>query len=129
MGRNYLKKLHSIKITGKDLTLKQMFDISERLTVGQSDEIFGVTQINWEDSPWRRLSLVNAEEIISLWHAKFYVFSDSVLCLGKMIQNPQSNTTWKQQLGWFKASSPKVHEQNERPRSIPRTNYLHVDVQ
>ena len=25
--------------------------------------------------------------------------------------------------------SPKVHEQNERPRRTPRTNYLHVDVQ
>ena len=25
--------------------------------------------------------------------------------------------------------SPNVHEQNERPRPIPRTNYLHVDVQ
>ena len=25
--------------------------------------------------------------------------------------------------------SPKVHEQSERPISIPRTNYLHVDVQ
>ena len=25
--------------------------------------------------------------------------------------------------------SPKVHEQTERPRTIPRTNYLHVDVQ
>ena len=25
--------------------------------------------------------------------------------------------------------SPQVHEQNERPRLIPRTNYLHVDVQ
>ena len=24
--------------------------------------------------------------------------------------------------------SPRVHEQNERPSSIPRTNYLHVDV-
>ena len=25
--------------------------------------------------------------------------------------------------------SPKVHEQNERTRTTPRTNYLHVDVQ
>ena len=25
--------------------------------------------------------------------------------------------------------SPKVHEQNERPRTSPRTNYLHVKVQ
>ena len=32
--------------TGNDLTLKQMFDISEKLIVGQSDEIFGVSQIN-----------------------------------------------------------------------------------
>ena len=58
--------LHSIRNTGKDLTLKQMFDISEKLTVGQSDEIFRVSQINWEDAPWRQLSLVNDEEVISL---------------------------------------------------------------
>ena len=46
-GKNYSDNLHSIKNTGKDLTLKQMFDISEKLIVGQSDEIFGVTPINW----------------------------------------------------------------------------------
>ena len=28
-----------------------------------------------------------------------------VLCLGKVNQNPQSNTAWEQQLGWFKSSS------------------------
>ena len=28
MGKNYLENLHSIKNTGKDLTMKQMFDIS-----------------------------------------------------------------------------------------------------
>ena len=33
------------------------------------------------------LSLVNDEEVISLSHAKVYVFSDSVLCLGKVNQN------------------------------------------
>ena len=92
MEKNYSEKLHSIKNTGKDLTLKQMFDISEKLIVEQSDEIFGVSQINWEDSPWRQLSLVNDEEVISLSHAKVFVFSDSVLCLGKVNQNPASNT-------------------------------------
>ena len=66
MGKNYSENLHSIKNTGNDLTLKQMFDISEKLIVGQSDEIFGVSQINWEDSRWRRFSLVNDEEVISL---------------------------------------------------------------
>ena len=82
-----------------------MFDISEKLTVAQTDEIFGVPQINWEDSPWKQLSLIGDEEVISLSHAKVYVFSDSVLCLGKVNQNPASNTAWEQQLDWFKDSS------------------------
>ena len=33
-----------------------------------------------------------------------YVFSDSVLCLGKIQENPQSNDVWEQSLGWFKSS-------------------------
>ena len=136
-----------------------MFDISEKLIVGQSDEIFGVPQISWEDSLWKQFSPVNDEEVISLSHAKVHVFSDSVLCLGKVNQNPASNTVWERQLGWFKDSSQyrildtidgepmefewnifpgfttlqlinKVQEdQNGRPITISRTNYLHVDVQ
>ena len=54
MGKNYSEILHSIKNTGKDLTFKQMFDISEKLTLEQSDEIFGVSQISWESSPWKQ---------------------------------------------------------------------------
>ena len=52
MGKNYSENLHSIKNTGNNLTLKQMFDVSEKLIVGQSDEICGVTPMNWEDSSW-----------------------------------------------------------------------------
>ena len=51
-----------------------------------------------------KLSSVNSEEVISLSHAKVYVFSDSVSCLGKVNQNPTSNTVWEEQLGWFKDS-------------------------
>ena len=58
--------------------MKQMFDISEKLIAEQSDEICGVSQISWESSPWKQLSLVNDEEVISLSHAKVDVFSDSV---------------------------------------------------
>ena len=104
MGKNYSENLHSIKNTGNNLTLKQMFDISEKMTVGQSDEIFGVSQISWEDSLWKQLSLVNDEEVISLSHAKVYVFSDSLSCLGKVNQNPTSNTVWEEKLSWFKDS-------------------------
>ena len=67
-------------------------------------KIYGVSQISWEDSPWRQLSLVNDEEVISLSHAKVDVFSDSVFCLGKVNQNPASNTVWEEQLSWFKDS-------------------------
>ena len=81
--------------------MKHMFDISEKLIVEQSDEIYGVTPIHWGDSAWKQLSLVSDEEVISLSHAKVYVFSDSVLCLGKMHQNPQSNVVWEDKLTWF----------------------------
>ena len=84
--------------------MKRMFDISEKLIVGQSDEIYGVTPINWVDSSWKQLSLTGDEEVISVPHAKVYVFSDSVLCLGKVNQNPTSNTVWEEQLSWFKDS-------------------------
>ena len=49
-------------------------------------------------------SLVGDEEVISLLHTKVYVFSDSVLCLGMMNENSQSNTAWEQRLEWFKTS-------------------------
>ena len=71
----------------------------------QSDEIFGVSQISWENFPRKQLHTVNDEEVISLSHAKVYVFSDSVLCFGKVNQNPQSNTVWEEKLTWFKTSS------------------------
>ena len=63
-----------------------------------------MSQISWEDSPWSQLSLVNDEEVVSLSHAKVYVFSDSVLCLGKVNQNPASNTAWEEKLSWFRDS-------------------------
>ena len=96
MGKSYSENLHSIKNTGNNFTLKRMFDISEKLIVGQSDEIFGVTPINSEDFSWKQWSLVGDVEVISLSHAKVYVFSDSVLCLGNMDQNQTSNSAWEE---------------------------------
>ena len=81
-----------------------MFEISEQLMLEQSVEIFGVSQIRWESSPWKSSSLVNDEEVTSLSHAKVYVFSDSALCFGKVNQNRISNTVWERQLESFKNS-------------------------
>ena len=103
MVKNYSDNLHSIKNTD-DLTMKQMFDMSEKMISEQSDEIFGVNTINWEDSSWKYLSLVGDGQVVSLSNTKVYVFSDSVLCLGKMNENPQSNYAREERLAWFKSS-------------------------
>ena len=103
-GKNCSDNWHSIKNT-EDLTMKQMFDISEKLTSEQSDEIYGVKTINWEDSSWKYLSLIGDEQVISLLHTKVYVFSDFVLYLGKMKGTPQSNIAWEDRLTLFKSSS------------------------
>ena len=62
MEKNYSDNLHSIKNT-EDLTMKQIFDISEKLISEQSDEIYGVNTINWEDSSWKHLSLVKKSSV------------------------------------------------------------------
>ena len=61
----------------------------------------------WENHSWKFLSLIGEEWIINLQRTKVYVFSDSVLCLGKIHENTQSNDAWEQRLGWFKSSPEK----------------------
>ena len=82
MGKNYSDNWHSIKNT-KDLTMNRW-----EIDIRTSDEVYGVNTINWEDSSWKYLSLIGDEQVISLQRTKVYVFSDSVLSLGKMNENP-----------------------------------------
>ena len=87
----------------KDLTLKQMFDISARL-VSEQDEISGMETIGRENHSWKYMSLIGDERVINLQRTKVYVFSDSVLCLGEIFENTQSNDAWERMIGWFKSS-------------------------
>ena len=59
---------------------------------------------DWENHSWKHLSLIGDERIINLQRTKVYVFSDSVLCLGKIFENPESNEAWEQRLGRIKSS-------------------------
>ena len=81
-----------------------MFDIFARL-VSEQNEISGLETTGWENHSWKHLSLIGDERVINLQRTKVYVLSDSVLCLGKMIENPQSNDAWEERLGWLKSSS------------------------
>ena len=102
MGKNYSDNWHSIK-NSKDPTMKEMFDISAKL-VSEQDEIYGVKTLGWEDYSWKYLSSIGDEQVISLQRTKVYVFSDSVLCLGKTHENTQSNAAWERRLEWFKTT-------------------------
>ena len=149
MGKNYSDNWHSFKNT-KDLAMEQMFDISAKL-VSEQDDIFGVKTIDWENSSWKYLSLIGDEQIINLQRTKVYVFPDSVLCLGKIHENPRSNSAREERLAWLKSSQNyrnldrndggpmefAAQPQSSRftveigrdTREFHRTNYLHVDVQ
>ena len=45
--------------------------------------------------------MIGDETVINLQRAKVYVFSDSLLCLGRVHQHPQSNEAWKERIGWI----------------------------
>ena len=94
MGKNFQDNQNSF-VNTTDLTRRQMFDISTRL-VCEQNEISGLETIGWENHSWKYLSLIGDERIISLQRTTVYVFSDSVLCLGKILQNPESNDAWDQ---------------------------------
>ena len=74
-----------------------MFDITAKL-VSNQDEINGLDNIHWGKNSWRQLSLIGDETVINLQRTKVYVFSDSVLCLGKILQHPESNEAWKNRI-------------------------------
>ena len=52
---------------------------------------------------WKRLSLIGDEIVINLQCTKVYVFSDSVLCLGRILQHPESNEAWKNRVAGIKS--------------------------
>ena len=87
----------------EDLTLKQMFDVTAQLLNNQ-EEIHGLDKNQLEKNSWKRLSLIGDETVIILQSTKVFVFSNSVLCLGKIHQHPESNEAWKKRM---KGSQPR----------------------
>ena len=129
MGKNYLNNCQSI-VSTTDLTLKQMFDISTRLE-SEQDEISGLETIGWENRSWKYLSLIGDERVINFQRTKVYVFSGSVLCVGKMFENPESNEAWEAKIGmveiFFKITETLTESTVSRWNSsgiFPRIQYV-----
>ena len=60
-------------------------------------------KIVYQRNTWTQLSLINDPVVISLQSTKVYVFSDSVLCLGKVLQHPECNEAWKNRVAGVRA--------------------------
>ena len=132
MGNVYVFDIGSINVHGKELlrqfTFHQKYRENltlEKLILEQSDEIFGVSSISWENSTRKQSSLIKDEAIISFSHAKIHVFSDFVLCLGKVNQNPTSIQLTSSKIGskiyhntelWTSDGEPMEFEWNMFPR-------------
>ena len=101
MGKNFVDIQNSI-MNSRDLTLKHMFDITSKL-VSEQDEINNLDKIHWGRNSWKQLSLIGDETVINLQRTKVYVFSDSVLCLGKVHQHPESNEAWKNRVAGIRS--------------------------
>ena len=91
MGKNF-STIQIIK-NHESLSLKQMFDVTAQLV--NQEEIKCLVKILYGKNPWTRLSLSGDATDINLQRTKVYVFSDSVLCLGKVLLLPESNEAWK----------------------------------
>ena len=102
MGKNF-STIQSFIKNYEDLTLKQMFDVTAQL-VNDQEEIHGLDQIHLvKKDSWKRLSLIGDETVINLQSTRVYVFSDSVLCLGRILQHPDSNEAWKNRIAGVKS--------------------------
>ena len=101
MEKNF-STVQSVVKNYESLTLKQMFDVTAQL-VNNQEEINCLDKILYGKNSWTRLSLIDDEIIINLQRTRVYVFSDSVLCLGKVLQHPDSNEAWKNRVAGARA--------------------------
>ena len=101
MGKNF-SIMQNVVLNEENLTLKRMFDVTAQ-TIHNEEEIYCLENVENQKNPWTQLSLINDPVIISLQSTKVYVFSDSVLCLGKVLQHPECNEAWKSRVAGVRA--------------------------
>ena len=101
MGKKFSTMQNVVK-NQESLTLKQMFDVTAQM-VHNEEEIYCLDKILYQKNSGTQLSLINDPVIINLQSTKVYVFSDSVLCLGKVLQHPECNEAWKNKVARVRA--------------------------
>ena len=74
--------------------MKQMFGISEQLIAEQSDVIFW-SEYNYLGRFFMETNICGNEEVI-ISHTRRFMYFQIQCCLGKMDQNPTSNSVWEE---------------------------------
>ena len=101
MGKSY-STMRNVLQNEERITLKQMFDVTAA-TINNDEEVYCLDKIEYQRNTWTKLSLINDSVVIGLQSTKVYVFSDSVLCLGKVLQPPECNQAWKNRVAGVRA--------------------------
>ena len=103
LGPNYLANLEVYKNTNFE-EIQSLFTITQKLTLEHSEEILNVRPIESASPSWTR-STLSHEQVIQWIKAKVRVYSDSVLCLGKMNESKDATTRWEGQVADFQMSA------------------------
>ena len=98
LGKDYDTNLRSVKHSLWKTT-EQFFRETEKLISGQT-ETTGISLINFQDLRWVSTSLLHSRAY-QYATAKVYVFSDSVLCLGKMGNDLVESWKNQNQIQWY----------------------------
>ena len=96
VGTNYTDNLRSTRNQPKK-SLRQLFQVTRKLISDQT-EITGITTIDWQQLMWRETTLLT-DKAVQFATEKNRVFSDSVLCLGGISQEPVE--AWESKIKWF----------------------------
>ena len=96
LGKDYTENLRSDKNQPLK-SLRHLFRVTERLFADQT-EITGLTTIDWQQPMWRETTLFT-DRAVQIATAQTYVFSDSVLCLGGISDEPVK--AWESRIKWF----------------------------
>ena len=100
LGENNKDNLFSHKNTNFE-ALRTLVDITQKLILNQKHEIRHVSTIEWKDE----IYFGTYDKVIKFSKAKVYVYSESVLCPGKMHRHPDAMVKWADQLQHSQSSN------------------------
>ena len=75
----------------------QLFNETGKL-ISEQTEVTGVNTVNFRERTWMSTSIL-CSRVYQITNAKAYVFSDSVLCVGKM--GDDNIAAWKSNIKWY----------------------------